>query len=106
MRSVNLHEDTIKILVIHFSYNKQLENDENFKKHIAKNENVLKLWRTRNLSLEEKIRVFKSLVLSEIPHLAPVKTIRGTFQGTFSSDSVVQEIILVHSLKKRNRVNG
>ena len=28
--------------------------------------------------------------------------IQGTFQGTFSSDSVVQVIILVHSLKKGN----
>ena len=27
----------------------------------------------------------------------------GTFQGTFSLDSVVQVIILVHSLKRGNR---
>ena len=75
MRCVNLHEDTIKILGIHYSYNKQLENDENFKKYIAKIENVLKLWRARNLSLEGKITVFKSLALSKITHLALVKTI-------------------------------
>ena len=31
IRCVNLHEDTIKILGIRYSYNKQLENDENFK---------------------------------------------------------------------------
>ena len=37
MRCVNLHEDTIKILGIHYSYNKQLENDENFKKKHCKN---------------------------------------------------------------------
>ena len=30
MRYVSLHENTIKILRIHYSYNKQLENDENF----------------------------------------------------------------------------
>ena len=52
MRCVNLHEDTIKIFRIHYSYNKQLEKDENFKKYIAKIENVLKLWRARNLSLD------------------------------------------------------
>ena len=57
MRCVNLYEDTIKILGIHYSYNKQLENDENFKKYIAKIENVLKLWRARNVSLEGKIAV-------------------------------------------------
>ena len=43
MRCVNLHEDTNKILGIHYSYNKQLENDENFKKYTTKIENVLKL---------------------------------------------------------------
>ena len=40
MKCVNLHEDTTKILGIHYSYNKQLENDENFKKYISKIENV------------------------------------------------------------------
>ena len=75
MRCVNLYEDTIKILGIHYSYNKQLENDENFKKYIAKIENLLKLWRARNLSLNGKITVFKSLALSRITHLALVKTI-------------------------------
>ena len=65
MGCVNLHEDTIKILRIHYLYNKQLENDKNFKKHTAKIENVLKLWRARNLSLEGKITVFKSLALSK-----------------------------------------
>ena len=44
MTCVNVHEDTIKILGIRYSYNKQLENDENFIKYIAKTENVIKLW--------------------------------------------------------------
>ena len=43
MTCVNVHEDTIKILGIRYSYNKQLENDENFIKYIAKTENVIKL---------------------------------------------------------------
>ena len=56
-------------------HNKQLENDKNFKKHTAKIDNALKLWRARNLSLEGKITVFKSLALSKITHLALLKTI-------------------------------
>ena len=36
---------------------------------------MLKLWSARNLSLERKITVFKSLALSKITHLALVKTI-------------------------------
>ena len=35
MRCVNLYEDTIKQLGIHFSYNKH-ENDENFKSTLQK----------------------------------------------------------------------
>ena len=66
--------DTVQILGIYYSYNKLLKNDENFKKCIAIIENVLKLWRARNLSLEGKITVFKSLTLSKITHLALVKT--------------------------------
>ena len=66
MRCVNLHEDAFKILGIHYSYNKQLKNDDNFKKYIAKIENVLKLLRARNLSLEGIITIFNSLALSKI----------------------------------------
>ena len=58
MRCVNLYEDTIKVLEIHYSFNKQLENDENFKQYTAKIENMLQLWRVKNLSLEGKITVF------------------------------------------------
>ena len=74
MRCVNLHEDSIKILDIHYSYNKQLENGENFKKHIAKTDNVLKLWRARNLSLVGKItvsriRIFRYKILHNVLYL-------------------------------------
>ena len=75
MRCLNLYEDTIKILGIHYPYNKQPENDENFKKYIAKIENVFNFWRARNLSLELKITVLRSLALSKITHLALVKII-------------------------------
>ena len=40
IRCVNLHEDTIETLGIHYSYNKQLVSDKYFKKDIAKVENV------------------------------------------------------------------
>ena len=36
----------MKILGIHFSYDKKIENDENLIKLIKKIENVLKIWRT------------------------------------------------------------
>ena len=44
-----------------FSYNKKIENEENFIKLIKKNENVLKIWRARNLTVQGKITIFKTL---------------------------------------------
>ena len=41
MRCVNLHEYTIKILGIYYSYVKHLENEEDFEEYIAKIQNVL-----------------------------------------------------------------
>ena len=88
MRCVNLCKDTIKILETHYSYNKQLENDENFKNYIAIIENVLKLWRARNLSLEGKITVFKSLNLSKITHLDLVTTIPLSITDQLNTEEI------------------
>ena len=63
MKCVNLNNETVKILGVHFSYNKNLEQDKNFSEHILKIESILKLWRMRQLTLEGRITVFKSLEL-------------------------------------------
>ena len=70
MKCIHLRLNTIKILGIHFSYNKKSENDENFLKQITSIEKVLKLWRIRKLTLERKVTVFKALTISKILHLA------------------------------------
>ena len=49
MKCVNLNNKSVKILGVHFSYNKDLEQDKNFCEHIVKIESVLKLWRMRQL---------------------------------------------------------
>ena len=59
MKRVNLNNETVKILGVHFSYNKNLEQDKNFCEHIVKIENILKSWRMRQLTLEGRITVFK-----------------------------------------------
>ena len=46
-----------------------LEQDKNFCEHIVKIENILKLWRMRQLTLEGRIKVFKSLAVSKVIHL-------------------------------------
>ena len=57
MDCIDLTKKILKILGIHFSYNKKLETEENFIRHVQKIEKVLKLWRKRNL----KITIFKTL---------------------------------------------
>ena len=61
MKCVNLHNDIVKILGVHFSYNNSLEQDENFCEHIVKREDILRSWRMRQLTLEVRITVFKSV---------------------------------------------
>ena len=60
----------MKILGVHFSYNKNLEQDKNFceLENIEKIENISKLWRMRQLILERTIMVFKSLAISKVIH--------------------------------------
>ena len=48
---VNLLTNAIKILGICFSYNKKLENEENFSDHITKLQKVVNIWKMQNLSL-------------------------------------------------------
>ena len=56
-------------------YNKKIEIDENFLKQIANIEKVLKLQQMPNLTLEEKVTVFKALAMSKIVHLALITNI-------------------------------
>ena len=71
MKNINLKK-TVNILGVHYSYNKKLENEKNFKNHIQKIAAVLKIWRVRNLTFEGKIIIFKKLTISKIMHLASV----------------------------------
>ena len=69
MKCVNLNNETVKILGIHFLYNKTLEQHNFFFKHIVKIESILKLRRMRQITLEGRITVFKSLAISEVINL-------------------------------------
>ena len=70
MKSVNLMEQSIKILGVHLSYNKKLQDNLNFQTVIKNICSILKVWRMRNLSLSGKITIFKSLAISKIVYLA------------------------------------
>ena len=75
MKCIDLKLNTVKVLSIHFSYNKKIENDENFLKHISNTEKVFKLWRMQNLTLVGKVIVFKGLAMSKIVHLVLITNI-------------------------------
>ena len=65
----------INTLGIHFSYDKKLENEENFIMHVFKIEILTKLVRMEKLTMEEKFIIFKSLAISNIIHLSLVTNI-------------------------------
>ena len=69
---IDLTNNSVKMLGIHFSYNKKIENEESFIKLIKKTENVPKIWRIRNLAVQGKITIFKTLAISKVIHLALV----------------------------------
>ena len=66
MECIDLIKNSVKILGIHFSYKKKIENEENFIKLIKKIENVLKIWRIRNLTVQGQITIFKTLAIFKI----------------------------------------
>ena len=59
LNSIGLAQETIKILGLHFSYNKKLRGKKNFVSHIKSIENLLKIWKMRTLSIEGKIKHFQ-----------------------------------------------
>ena len=75
MECTYLTDGVIKIFGIYFSYDKRLEQDKNFLNHNVKIQNILKLWKLRNLTIEGRIVVFKSLAISKVIHLALVTEI-------------------------------
>ena len=72
MKCVNLSNETMEIFGVHFSYNNNLEQDKNFWEHIVKIENILKLWRMRQLTLKGRTTVFKSLAVSKAINLLQI----------------------------------
>ena len=50
MKYINLNKEIVKILGVHFSCNKNIDQDKNFSENIVKIESILKLWRMRQLT--------------------------------------------------------
>ena len=75
MKRIDLCYETIKILGTYFSYINTIKEESNFLKVVSNVQTVLKLWQFRNLTLEERIVVFKSLAISKIVFQALIATV-------------------------------
>ena len=70
---VNLTSDKIKILGSYSSYCKDLSEKHNFLKVINKLKTCLHVWKSRELTLAEKILIFKPMALSKILYISTMK---------------------------------
>ena len=61
-----------------YSYDKKQGNKKNFLNHIIELQNVLNMWRMRNLCLLGKISIFKNLSFCKIIHLTLVTSVSST----------------------------
>ena len=75
VQSVNLSNESIKILGVHFTYNGEIFFEKNYCEIIKKIEKVLANWRWRNLTLIGKITVFNSLAFSKIIFVSYLTTV-------------------------------
>ena len=66
MCCVDLKNDTLEILGTHFSYNEKLKEERKFYTTVTNIRRVLKKWKMRNLTLEGKIVIFKTLEIPKI----------------------------------------
>ena len=67
-----LTKEAVKVLGVFFSYDNNLQLENNFRKTIFNIERILKMWGRRNLILEGKIIIFKTLALSKLTFFAQV----------------------------------
>ena len=63
---LNLCKESIKILGIHFTYNKQLSEQFNFERILTNLQTVTNMWRCRPLTLFGKTTIIKTLALPKI----------------------------------------
>ena len=75
LRCINLNNDTLKILGIHFSYNENLKEGKKIYKTVTDIQRVLKIWKKRNLTVEGKIVIFKTIAISKFVFQSFITTV-------------------------------
>ena len=72
----------------------------NFQSHIVKTESVIKLWRMRNLTIEGKGLVFKSLAIFKIFHQSLTTTVP---QAIITQLNNIQKRLYMEQKKSKNK---
>ena len=72
---LDLTHESIKILSCHHSYDADLASSHNFFVLLDNMQAVLNLWKTRDLTSEGKIQIFKTLSLSKMQYLAMMSNV-------------------------------
>ena len=75
MRCIDLNIDTLKIIGTHFSYNEKLKEEKNFYKIVTDMQQVQKIWKMKQLTIEGKIVIFKTIAISKIVFQAFITTV-------------------------------
>ena len=78
---------SIKVLGFHFSYNKDLVIEKNFSTVLKKIIDTLRIWKMRNLTIQGKITIFKTLAISKIIYVAFIAPIPSV---------LMKELIQIH----------
>ena len=65
----------MKILGIHFSFNEKLKEEKDFYKVVTDTQQILKIFKVRKLTLEGKIVIFRTIVISNIVFKAFITTV-------------------------------
>ena len=75
LRCIDLNNDTLKVLGTHFSYNEKLKEEKKFYKIVTDIQRVLNIWNMRNLTLEGKIAIFKTIAISKVVFQSFIATV-------------------------------
>ena len=75
---ISLCTGSIKVLGNYISYNRNLANKLNFSNLIPSINNIINLWKQRNLTIAGKIQVFRFLVFSTLTFVSSMNSVPGS----------------------------
>ena len=87
IKNVNLLNNSIKVLGVHYSYDTNVYQSKNFTAVIEKIEKVLNIWKSRSLTLLGKIVIFKTLGISKIVYISQMSSV---------PDRILAQLEIVH----------